>query len=130
MVGVEERPAREKEGHLPFAVEPYSSLEQVAGQCSGRDGVEQEAGEGLEQRHFAAAVGGAERQAQAVANRPVLFVLVVPGLEPLKMVAVVVVAAAVGPRRNSSGRQLLRRGYLVLTAVVTCLLCLCVSEVV
>ena len=99
MVGAEEErpePEREKEVHQPFAVEPYSSLEQVAEQCSGRHEVEQEAGAGLGQRHFAAAVDiAAARQARAVANRQV-FVLAavpVPAEQAVKLVAV---AAAVG----------------------------------
>jgi len=46
MVGVEERPAQQKELQpvADFAAEPYSLLGQAAEQCSGRDlEVEQEA---------------------------------------------------------------------------------------
>ena len=99
MVGAEEeRPVWEKQQvRLPFAVEPYSSLEQVAEQYSGRHEVEQEAGVGLGQRHFAAAVEvAAVLQARAVANRQVFVLAVVP--EPAEQaVKLVVVAAAVGP---------------------------------
>ena len=87
MVGAEERPEPELEKqqvHQLFAVEPYSSLEQVAEQCSGRLEVEQEAGVGLGLGHFAAAVDiAAVRQARAVANRPAFVLAVVPVPEEL-----------------------------------------------